>query len=749
MAVVLLAMPAASAGTAGEVGSEEAGGPSDSGSAGPGTEGRKEYSFELLVPPVEMYKVMYVHHLETKRANLTVWNNGSFPATAYLGLAVNDRYELDWKVGLSNRSFHLLPNQTCTVMLIITGPSSGGANDYSEINISLTIGKDPSTLKWTRIRSYLVVDTRIVLSCRDNVHTTMAGVPTRYTISFYDNSDLDKVYDLSCLGPPDWDCDISPKSIRGAPWGEAANSTLTVTPPFNAGCDEVGIVSVTIRSARNPGVKDSVTTHTVVSGMMFIELGCPDPEKVAHPGDTVAFDLYVTNYGNMAGEVNVSLGVDSLSMPCAAWLEPGLVGLAGGETRWVAFKLAVPDDAHPGSLIVARLMAKDSEGLYSDDTTISVLVDPFPDLRMRADGPRLSVAPGETAFHLIELESLSGAYHHAATFNVRTEPVNWSFQVWTSRSTCVEGDNVTVYLEPGERAQVLLQLSVPESASAGEYRTLIRSDDAGGDGYMLELATTVLQMHSVGLHANVSKLPAPAGGVVRFPFMVTNTGNGQDNIDFDIGDGAQGWKARIVDAGNRSVYEVTLSAGETRNLTLEATVPARPEGLEHQFGLVATTAGGASITARFTADVLLPDLYMGNLSYRPKTIHAGDPVTINLTVYNKGPGVAAGVYVKFRDTDSFAGLAYIDRLPANASQNISFSWVAKPASSLEFTVDPDDIIAETDEHNNRVRERPGGRVRDPDPDLLGLLGLVAPALLAGLPGAGLAIIALPRLRKKR
>ena len=255
-------------------------------------------------------------------------------------------------------------------------------------------------------------------------------------------------------------------------------------------------------------------------------------------------------------------------------------------------------------------------------------------------------------------------------------------------------------------------------------------------------------IHGVFKRPQSSQRPCSAGDLVRFPFNVTNTGNGPDNPILGIGGLSPGWNARISDAENRTIYEITLLPNETRELVLEAAVPCRPDGLAHTLSVIAISSGGASCMARFTADVGLPDLYMGNLSYRPKTIHGGDHVTINLTVYNKGPGVATGVYVKFRDTDSFAGMAYIDRLPANASQNVSFSWVAKPASLLEFIVDPDDIIAETDEHNNRVRERPGGRVRDPDPDIFGLLGLVAPALLAGLPGAGLALMLLNRRRQR-
>jgi len=361
MAVVLLVTPAASAGTGGDVRCEDAGGPPHSDSAGTGIDGLQEISFELLFPYQEMAKVMYIHRGETKKASLTVRNNGSFPGTVELGIAIKARDNRDWKANISVSSLHLMPGQSGALTLTVTGPSTGIPNEYIEINISMTSGNDPSIIGCKNVKSYLVTHGRRGLQCPDHVHTTLAGVPTQYSMLLFSDGDIDEEWNLTCNGPPGWEYKVEPANPKTKPLAQSVNITLTVTPPLSAEMDEVGVVSVIARTRAQPSVKDTITTHTVVSGMMLLELGCPDSEKFAHPGTMVAFNLLVSNFGNLAGEANVTLEIDSLSTPCSAWLEQDLVVLAGGDTLRVGFKLAVPGDAAPGTRIVARVVAKDRE----------------------------------------------------------------------------------------------------------------------------------------------------------------------------------------------------------------------------------------------------------------------------------------------------------------------------------------------------------------------------------------------------
>jgi uncharacterized membrane protein len=741
MAVALLAMPPSSAGTGGETGSEPSDGPHWPKSAGLGNESRPERSFELLFTPEEMYKVMYVHHKETKKANLTVWNIGSLPGTANVGFTVIDRNGLDWKVSLSNRSILLLPNEMGKLLLTITGPSDGLPNIFMDINLSVTAGKDPETSRFMRVRTYLVVDYRIILECYDRVHSTWAGVPTYYSVSFIDNSDVIEFWDLTCSGPPGWKYEIEPSTINGAGWGDAANCTLTVTPPIDGMIDEVGVVTVTVRSRACPSIKDSVSTHTVISGCMGIELYCQDSEKSAHPGDTVEFGLFVSGYGNLAGEMEISLEVCSLSASCGAWLEKEMVVLAWGDTLRVGLRVSIPADAVPGTMIAVK--ARAYALLYPDfpfsyDTRVTVLVDRSPDLEVETDKSMQEVAPGETAAFGLIVRSFPESRFYSASLDIRDCPAGWSLAAWPPENGAIEGENITLFVKPGEKRVVALFLSAPANALAGDYLLRLRYCEPGANETFFEFKVRVVQVRSAAILPSTDKIPASPGQTVRFPFNLTNTGNGQDNLDFSIEGMSPGWNARVCDAANRTVRGVTLLPNETRAFFFEAAVPSRSDGLARVFSVTVSPSCGASGTARFTVDVRLPDLYKTGLSYRPKTIHLGDDVTINLTVHNEGPGDAAGVYVKFRDEEGFAGMAFIDRLPANSSRNVSFAWAAKHSSSLEFTVDPDDLIAETDEHNNRVLEQIRRGNPPPDPDLGEVLGWLAGGSLIAWISAGLA-----------
>ncbi len=73
-----------------------------------------------------------------------------------------------------------------------------------------------------------------------------------------------------------------------------------------------------------------------------------------------------------------------------------------------------------------------------------------------------------------------------------------------------------------------------------------------------------------------------------------------------------------------------------------------------------------------------------------------------------------------------------------------FRFRAEGPLVLEFMVDPDNLVAETDEGNNRVTERIGGNIPRPGPDLGEVMCWLAGGSLIGWISAGLAMMALRR-----
>ncbi|MEM8963154.1 MAG: CARDB domain-containing protein, partial [Acidobacteriota bacterium] len=213
---------------------------------------------------------------------------------------------------------------------------------------------------------------------------------------------------------------------------------------------------------------------------------------------------------------------------------------------------------------------------------------------------------------------------------------------------------------------------------------------------------------------------------IGFPRVGVATGNGVP-VTLRIGNGGIG----VLPAG----IEVALYDGDPASVPAVATVTTsrglRPGGYEDVvLTWVVAGSGGELATAvvdpsalidecdeadnrlDFTVDqTLLPDLVVaagGVVVTAPSApIHAGQPITLEVTVENVGSATAPASSVRLYDGAPGAGAVIGDtalpELAPGASTTVELTWDSLGATGLHLLhveIDPDDTLVELDEANN-------------------------------------------------
>ena len=115
--------------------------------------------------------------------------------------------------------------------------------------------------------------------------------------------------------------------------------------------------------------------------------------------------------------------------------------------------------------------------------------------------------------------------------------------------------------------------------------------------------------------------------------------------------------------------------------------------------------------------IQFPDLTVTNISWTPTDIVGGDTVTFTATVTNIGAGSTSNdFYVRFEvDGKSIGHVKVSDSLDSGSSTEVTQSWTATWASTINVSVDEEDAVVESDETNNRMSKALPGL---PFPDLI-------------------------------
>ena len=239
------------------------------------------------------------------------------------------------------------------------------------------------------------------------------------------------------------------------------------------------------------------------------------------------------------------------------------------------------------------------------------------------------VEPGDTASFDLELRAGSG---ERVDLSVENVPDEWVAEI---RGGGFVVDSVLFDEELVHNLE--LEVEVPSTAAEGDYQvTIVARGETSSDTLDFDMRVATVVGGGVSLNAEFPALRGPSDVVFSFTLELQNETS--EEVQFGLQtQGPTGWQIDARPAGESRAASVTVGAGGSERLTVEADPPdSAPAG---KYGVVVQAAGGGEtataellveITGNFDMTLTTPDERL-NLD-----VEAGTPSELPLIVFNDG-----------------------------------------------------------------------------------------------------------------
>jgi len=699
---------------------------------------RYAYTFgvELKMEPTEQAKMMFIHPMEIKTGNLTIKNVGGQNDTMYLNVTMNlmGHEDQGWDAWLSESTVELQPSEVAKIELSVKGPDFGNPNDFIEVCVNATSSRNPDKNDTICLRVYLAINHNLRLDCANDVAIVGGGEKTEFVCNLKNNGDVAEDVKIEIIDEPlDWTVVLKDDSFMGLKPGESRSVTLDVTPPKDALADEVGSITLKAFIQTLPQIKSMASVHVVVNACLYLRLTIDAPQKYVDPGNATDYTLTVMNEGNMAGIVVFILEIKSGVGDWDVTLDRTSVAVPNNGRMDVKLTVVAPENAKAGTRLVVRVVASDEARTMNAEITATTVVNQVHNLDVATFPPEVQVKPGETANYEVTIKN-NGNGPEQLVLTPDALRVAW-----------VPGflqDNVPVdqvILEPGEQKAYTVALKVPGSELAGSYVSSFKLSSVGTQwSYKFDLTTRVLQIYSIDVTSALSKKTGTPGKTVSFIILLRNNGNGDDVIALNLDDKPINWDSRFL-LDDKDVDAVPLKSGEQAKVTLLLVIPFTYDQDNTQYTMTVTGTSEGRIQDRvlLMVDLFLPNLKILSVKYSTTHFTANKPVSIEVVVSNIGQVPCENVTVRFYDKN-IAGEQVLERMPAGGNLTAVITWMPRAGQhKLEFQVDPDNKVIESNEDDNKVVDKVNVRMGVGDYGVPGfdasllLLALVPMALLLG------------------
>jgi len=257
-------------------------------------------------------------------------------------------------------------------------------------------------------------------------------------------------------------------------------------------------------------------------------------------------------------------------------------------------------------------------------------------LLVTAPYPAVSVAPGTTAQFDLNVTADDPV---RVDLTIEDVPEGWS--------TTLRGGGrevSSVFADPTEPPELVLDVSVPEEATAGTTTITVVGRD-GADTARLPLDVTVVAADG-GEVALTTDVPARRGTAEdTFEFSLELQNDTPQQLTFELqAVGPRGWTVSVEPSGEADATSVTVDARGSQTLTLTATPP--PQVSEGAFALRADAVAGeqaagidlvAEVTGRVEMELTTPDARLNT------TATAGAARELDVVVNNLGTAPLVGL----------------------------------------------------------------------------------------------------------
>jgi len=359
-----------------------------------------------------------------------------------------------------------------------------------------------------------------------------------------------------------WEAFISPTQLDNLNPGENMHATLFVKIPDNANPGDSDNVTVTATSMENVEVSDNATCMARM-GSYSVEVSIIPGYQDNAPGGTLNYTIIVSNTGTLNDSYNLTFS-DNID-GSAYWensisLDNSLLAVPSGENRTTTLRVAIPDNAPPGTddNITATATSQADNTVENSASCIAHVAR----LSVSISPGYQSGLPGTALSYFVDITNNENT--EVDYYSVVTDIFGWKLAFGIKE----------IILYPFGWVRTILKVTIPENAigDTGDTVTvtMVSIDNTTRDSGSCIARVTVVR--GVEISIVPYEREGPPGVTLEYTIMVKNTGNVEDNYDLTADDNV-GWGLAILPPS------LTVPPRNSENATLSVMIPENAEPL--------------------------------------------------------------------------------------------------------------------------------------------------------------------------
>ena len=282
------------------------------------------------------------------------------------------------------------------------------------------------------------------------------------------------------------------------------------------------------------------------------------------PGNSCAFDLYITNTGGASDIFEISLSTNNLPndwIISLAFDQTDKIFVPPGVSVPINMIFTVPSDAIPDSVAVFDIIANSqNETNRQDIFTVNLIASMVSEAQVTTttvvDDGYWDLSPGETKQVIFTVNNFASVQDI-----FETELIIRDLNGWTISQTLPQ----ILYVNSGKSATFGATFTAPQSAqyedASPKFSPMVTSTRSGDSftGPEIDNFRISKQSDLVLLAENAIHMVKP-GNENAIPLVVENNGNGADTAVISVDNLPNQWSFRITDDSGIDIQQIPLSA---------------------------------------------------------------------------------------------------------------------------------------------------------------------------------------------
>ncbi len=465
-----------------------------------------------------------------------------------------------------------------------------------------------------------------------------AGGQTNYAFTITNegnNGDRYTVNSTVSASPTGWTVTLSKTTTANIASGGTDTFTVSVRAPTGANISSYCYATIKVTSQNDAlNSSQSVLISTLIKRTYGVSISSPGIQSI-DPGDSIAYSFNVKNEGN--DQDGYQLDATTIPSGWSASVDFDTGKINSGATKAASMTIQSPTSALTGSYQFVVTAQSITDNTTSTTKTITVNVNQTYEVTLQSEGVKQVDITTETVVTFnVQLTNLgNGEDQFNLEYYIPPQYVTsgWGADLSTTTTSKVQADedvNVTLTVYPPAKSLR------PAVNSKGEFYINATSVGDNTITRSVKVSCVVKPFYDVRiLNTGASLQTVDPDGSTTFTFNVTNTGNDQDDLEFEL----------IVPDGFQDSYvepsSITLNANDYQLITVtvdpdEDVVKAK----SYRFTLYANSSQGPSSSSPFS--VSINKKYGAFLDAPSGAIIAqgqpGHTYTIPVRLQNKGNG---------------------------------------------------------------------------------------------------------------